>query len=152
MGKADSSWAMIHGTNLIGAKYALAEALVRLADWTYCEQPTRANSLHTDATPWAPRSPAGGNDLVQIKCASHGVVTLAEKYTVARSEHCTIKSVIVAWDDLTFIRNRINQSHPYDSTDPKDGSKDDKDDRPPDPDIRRLRSWDGADYGDEDDA
>eukprot|EP00435_Cladocopium_sp_Y103_P029756 s3867_g7.t1 len=36
-GKADNSWAMVHGTNIIGARNALAEALVRPADWTYCE-------------------------------------------------------------------------------------------------------------------
>eukprot|EP00435_Cladocopium_sp_Y103_P046410 s1851_g13.t1 len=94
---------------------------------------------------------AGGNDMVQLKCASHGVVTSAEKYTVARSEHCTIKYVVVAWDDLTFIRNRHNQSRSCDSTDPKDGSKDAKEERPPDPDNRRVRSWE-TDYGDDDDA
>eukprot|EP00435_Cladocopium_sp_Y103_P050657 s290_g15.t1 len=35
--KANNSFAIIHGTNIIGAKYSLAEALVRRADWTYCE-------------------------------------------------------------------------------------------------------------------
>eukprot|EP00435_Cladocopium_sp_Y103_P048669 s2941_g14.t1 len=193
-GKADNSWAMVHGTNIIGAKYALAEALVRLADWTYCEQ------LHKSELPTygcyslgasiarregeIPRwnlvdlldravtrgkgqqeilialqykgagthlaRKAGGNDLVQLKCASEGVVTSAEKYTVARSEHCTIKSIVVAWDDLSFILNNQNQSRSYK---PKEGSKDAKDETPPDPDNRRLKSWEsGAGYGDDDDV
>eukprot|EP00435_Cladocopium_sp_Y103_P021258 s4608_g5.t1 len=85
------------------------------------------------------------------KCASNGVVTSGEKYTVARSEHCTIKSVIVVWGDLTFIRNQLNQSQSYDSTAPKEDPKDDHDDRPPDPDHRRMRSWDQAGYGERSD-
>eukprot|EP00435_Cladocopium_sp_Y103_P008140 s225_g2.t1 len=182
--KAIYSWALVHGTNIVGAKYALAEALVRPADWTYCEQlhkselPTYGcynlgaaiTSREGDIPRWnlvdlldraVTRGKgqqeillalqykgacehlalkAGGNDMVQLQRASHGVVTSAEKYTVARSEHCTIKNVVVAWDDLSFIRNRQNQSRSYNPTDPKDGSKDAKDEKPPDPDNRRLRS------------
>eukprot|EP00435_Cladocopium_sp_Y103_P007242 s2429_g2.t1 len=46
LNQANNSYAMLHGTNLIGAKYCLAEGLVRPADWSYdenlskCEQPT----------------------------------------------------------------------------------------------------------------
>eukprot|EP00435_Cladocopium_sp_Y103_P029377 s4361_g7.t1 len=46
---------------------------------------------------------AGGNDWAQLQCALKGVVTTSEKYTVARSEHCTIRSLIVVWQDLSFI-------------------------------------------------
>eukprot|EP00435_Cladocopium_sp_Y103_P026653 s3270_g6.t1 len=52
---------------------------------------------------------AGGSDMVQLQCAVCGVVRSAEKYTVARSEHCTIESVVVVWDDLSFIRDRQHQ-------------------------------------------
>eukprot|EP00435_Cladocopium_sp_Y103_P072184 s357_g39.t1 len=132
-GKADRCWTMVHGTNIIGAKYSLAEALVRPADWTYCEQlhkselPTygcfslgaeissrekdiprwNLSDLLDRASKWGKGQQeillalvykgggqhlalkAEGNDLVQTKCASNGVITTAEKYTVARSEHCT---------------------------------------------------------------
>eukprot|EP00435_Cladocopium_sp_Y103_P042436 s2382_g11.t1 len=90
---------------------------------------------------------AGGNDMVQLQCAVRGVVTSAEKYTVARSEHCTIKSVIVVWDDLSFIRDRKHRSKPYNPT------EDAKEEKPPDPDNRRIRSWEtyGGGYGDDDD-
>eukprot|EP00435_Cladocopium_sp_Y103_P043222 s2481_g12.t1 len=37
LNEANYSYAMIHGTNLIGAKYCLAEGIVRPADWSYCE-------------------------------------------------------------------------------------------------------------------
>eukprot|EP00435_Cladocopium_sp_Y103_P035223 s2810_g9.t1 len=187
---------MIHGTNLIGGKYALAEALVRPADWTYCEQ-LRKSELPTygcyslgaaitsregDIPQWnrvdlIDRAStkgkgqqeillalqyngardhlalkAGGNDMVQLQCAVRGVVTSAEKYTVARSEHCTIKSAIVVWEDLSFIRDRQHQSRSYPHTDSKDGSKDAKEEKPPDPDNRRLRPWERrGDYGDDDD-
>eukprot|EP00435_Cladocopium_sp_Y103_P018749 s3094_g4.t1 len=154
LNKANISFAMIHGTNIIGAKYALAEALVRPADWTYCEtlskceQPTYGcfalgsciTSREGEIPNW---NLAGGNDMAQLQCALTGVVTTAEKYTVARSEHCTIRCLIVVWPDLSFIQSREGQSASYHPADSKDNTKDTpddtQDDRAPDPDS--LRSW-----------
>eukprot|EP00435_Cladocopium_sp_Y103_P008633 s5142_g2.t1 len=190
--KANNSFAMIHGTNIIGAKYSLAEALVRPADWTYCEtlskceQPTYGCfSLRACITSREGEIPswhlvdllkgqqeillalqykgakehlalkAGGNDMVQVQCALNGVVTTAEKYTVARSEHCTIRCLIVVWPDLSFIQSRQGQPASYKPLDSKDDSKDNPDDtqdeRPPD--FEHLRSWNrrGGAYYEEDD-
>eukprot|EP00435_Cladocopium_sp_Y103_P044176 s747_g12.t1 len=83
------------------------------------------------------------------KCAFNGLVTTAEKYTVARSEHCTIKSIIVSWDDMSFIRKRFNKSNPQDTSRPKDDSKDARDDRP-DPDYGYGKSWERRGYDDDD--
>eukprot|EP00435_Cladocopium_sp_Y103_P034818 s1881_g9.t1 len=148
--QVDYSYAMIHGTNLIGAKYCLAEGLVRPADWSYdeqlskCEQPTDGAQEHLALK-------AGGNDWVQLQCALKGVVTTSEKYTVARSEHCTIRSVIVVWPDLSFIEGRKGRSATYKPATSKEKSKEatDDDDRPPKPE--ELRRWNrpGHHYDDE---
>eukprot|EP00435_Cladocopium_sp_Y103_P053488 s1376_g17.t1 len=198
LNKANYSYAMIHGTNIIGAKYCLAEALVRPADWSYCEflskceQPTYGcfalgscvTSREDEIPNWnlvdlLDRATtkgkgqqeillalqykgakehlalkAGGNDMVQVQCALRGVVTTSEKYTVARSEHCTIRSLIVVWPDLSFIESRKGQSATYTPVTSKDKSKeatdDSPDDRPPHPDT--YRSWHrGRDHWDEED-
>eukprot|EP00435_Cladocopium_sp_Y103_P057184 s747_g19.t1 len=198
--QANYSYAMIHGTNIIGAKYCLAEAMVRPADWSYCEilskceQPTYGCfSLGSCVTSRAGEIPnwnlvdlldrastkgkgqqeillalqhkgakehlalkAGGNDMVQLQCALRGVVTTSEKYTVARSEHCTIRSLIVVWPDLSFVESRQGQSATYTPDISKEKSKeapdDSPDDRPPDPE--ELRPWHrrGDHFDDEDET
>eukprot|EP00435_Cladocopium_sp_Y103_P042342 s28_g11.t1 len=199
LNQANYSYAMIHGTNIIGAKYCLAEALVRPADWSYCEQLSKCEqpaygcfALGSCVTSRAGEIPnwnlvdlldrattkgkgqqdillalqykgakehlalkAGGNDMVQVQCALRGVVTTSEKYTVARSEHYTIRSLIVVWPDLSFIESRQGQSATYTPDTSKDKSKetpdDSQDDRPP-PD--ELRSWNrrGDQFDDEDET
>eukprot|EP00435_Cladocopium_sp_Y103_P061956 s534_g23.t1 len=201
LNEANYSYAMVHGTNLIGAKYCLAEAVVRPADWSYCEylskceQPTYgcfalgscATSRENEIPNWhlvdlLDRATtkgkgqqeillalqykgakehlalkAGGNDMVQLQCALRGVVTTSEKYTVARSEHCTIRSLILVLPDLSFIESRKGQSATYKPVTSKEQSKeatdDSPDDRPPDPDsYRSYHSWHrGRDRWDEED-
>eukprot|EP00435_Cladocopium_sp_Y103_P068324 s166_g31.t1 len=200
LGQASHSYAMLHGTNIIGAKNCLAEALVRPADWSFddnlskCEQPTYGcfamgqcvtsrsdditNSTLIDLLDRATLKgkgqqdillalqykgarehlalKAGGNDWAQLQCALKGVVTTSEKYTVARSEHCTIRSLIVVWPDLSFIEKGQNRSDTYPPGDAKDPSKESVDDpeydRAPE-DVDRLRSWSrrGGDAYDEED-
>eukprot|EP00435_Cladocopium_sp_Y103_P036587 s1430_g9.t1 len=89
--------------------------------------------------------------MVQLQCAVNGVVTSAEKYTVARSEHCTIKCLIVVWDDLSFIQSRHGRSQAYNPADSKDDSKDTKEENPPHPDDRRIRSWERRGYYEDED-
>eukprot|EP00435_Cladocopium_sp_Y103_P065639 s334_g27.t1 len=129
LNQANNSYAMLHGTNLIGAKYCLAEGLVRPADWSYdenlskCEQPTYGCfsgkgqqeillALQYKGAKEHLALKAGGNDWAQLQCALKGVVTTSEKYTVARSEHCTIRSLIVVWQDLSFIEGGTLGSTP----------------------------------------
>eukprot|EP00435_Cladocopium_sp_Y103_P061934 s1551_g23.t1 len=202
LGQASNSYAMLHGTNIIGAKYCLAEALVRPADWSYddnlskSEQPTYGcfamgqcvtsrrsdditNYTLVDLLDRATLKgkgqqdillalqykgarehlalKAGGNDWAQLQCALKGVVTTSEKYTVARSEHCTIRSLIVVWPDLSFIEHGQSRSATYPPSTAKDPSKESVDDqqhdRAPD-DVDRLRSWSrrgGNEYDEEDD-
>eukprot|EP00435_Cladocopium_sp_Y103_P025236 s5559_g6.t1 len=87
-----------------------------------------------------------------------GVVTTSEKYTVARSEHCTIRCLIVVWPDLSFIETGQNRSGAYPPGTAKDPSKESVDDpeydRAPE-DVDRLRSWSrrgGNAYDEDDDA
>eukprot|EP00435_Cladocopium_sp_Y103_P008830 s4600_g2.t1 len=201
LNQASNSYAMLHGTNLIGAKNCLAEALVRPADWSYddnlskCEQPTygcfamgQCVTSRSDDIPNATLVDlldkatlkgkgqqeillalqykgakehlalrAGGNDWAQLQCALKGVVTTSEKYTVARSEHCTIRSLIVVWPDLSFIEDRQGRSATYPPGTAKDPSKESVDDqqhdRAPD-DVESLRPWSrrgGNEYDDDDD-
>eukprot|EP00435_Cladocopium_sp_Y103_P026522 s730_g6.t1 len=199
LNQANNSYAMLHGTNLIGAKYCLAEGLVRPADWSYdenlskCEQPTYGcfamGECVTSRTDDIPNGTlvdlldrattkgkgqqeillalqykgakehlalrAGGNDWAQLQCALKGVVTTSEKYTVARSEHCTIRSLIVVWQDLSFIENRQGRSATYTPATSKDPSKDSLDDQQHDraPDPETLRPWSrrgGNEYDDDD--
>eukprot|EP00435_Cladocopium_sp_Y103_P010630 s1589_g2.t1 len=161
--KANYSCAMIHGTNIIGGKYSLAEALARR--WHLVDLLDRASTkgkgqqeillaLQYKGAKEHLALKAGGNDMVQLQCAFNGVVTTAEKYTVARSEHCTIRCLIVVWADLSFIRNRQGQSASYRPADSKDDSKDTKDENPDDhpPNFEHLRSWHRrGGYDDEDD-
>eukprot|EP00435_Cladocopium_sp_Y103_P050209 s4600_g15.t1 len=160
LNQASNSYAMLHGTNLIGAKNCLAEALVRPADWSYddnlskCEQPTYGCFAMGQCEHLALR--AGGNDWAQLQCALKGVVTTSEKYTVARSEHCTIRSLIVVWPDLSFIEDRQGRSATYPTGTAKDLSKESVDDqqhdRAPD-DVENLRPWSrrgGNEYDDDD--
>eukprot|EP00435_Cladocopium_sp_Y103_P037614 s2552_g10.t1 len=201
LNQASNSYAMLHGTNLIGAKYCLGEALVRPADWSFddnlskCEQPTYGcfamgqcvTSRRSDDIPNATLVDlldrattkgkgqqeillalqykgakehlalrAGGNDWAQLQCALKGVVTTSEKYTVARSEHCTIRSLIVVWPDLSFIEDRHGRSTTYTPDTAKDLSKasadDQQHDRAPD-DVDTLRPWSrrgGNEYDDDD--
>eukprot|EP00435_Cladocopium_sp_Y103_P004530 s1361_g1.t1 len=92
---------------------------------------------------------AGCNDMVQLKCASNGIVTTAEKYVVARSEHRTIKCIIVSWDDMSFIRDNLNKSDPQNTSRSNGDSKDARD-RGPDPDRGYGKSYERHDYDEED--
>eukprot|EP00435_Cladocopium_sp_Y103_P028545 s750_g7.t1 len=197
--QANYSYAMLHGTDLIGAKYCLAEGMVRPANWSYddnlskCEQPTYGcfsmgqcvtsrnddipNGTLIDLLDRATTKgkgqqeillalqykgakehlalKAGGNDWAQLQCALKGVVTTSEKYTVARSEHCTIRSLIVVWQDLSFIEGRHGRSATYTPDLSKEPSKDYVDDHQTDrpPDLDSLRSWNrrgGNPYDDDD--
>eukprot|EP00435_Cladocopium_sp_Y103_P030332 s2236_g7.t1 len=166
LNQASNSFAMLHGTNIIGAKNCLAEALVRPADWSYddnlskCEQPTYGcfamgqcvtsrsdditnvtlvDLLDRDTLKGKGQQDillalqykgakehlalkAGGNDWAQLQCALKGVVTTSEKYTVARSEHCRIRSLIVVWPDLSFIEKGQSRSATYPPGTAKDPS------------------------------
>eukprot|EP00435_Cladocopium_sp_Y103_P014944 s4664_g3.t1 len=154
MGQASHSYAMLHGTNIIGAKNCLAEALVRPADWSYddnlskCEQPTYGcfamgqcvSSRSDDIT-----SPTLIDllDRATLKGKGQQDIILALQYKGAW-EHLALKAGGNDWAQLQCALKG----------DPSKESVDDQDyDRAPE-DVDRLRSWSrrgGNAYDEEDD-
>eukprot|EP00435_Cladocopium_sp_Y103_P008216 s3879_g2.t1 len=142
LGKANYSYAMIHGTNLIGAKYCLAEALARPADCSYCEilskceQPTYGCfALGSCVTSREGEIPNWNLvdllDRATTKGKGQQEILLALQYKGAK-EHlalkaggndmmqvqCALTGVVTTSEKYTVARSELYYSKPYCGCDP----------------------------------